>query len=221
MEMLRAPSVFSIYMSIYSGRKVNGKSRAGRMPRKTVSDLTDEEKILIFALGALGNTPLRTKVMIQKLLFLFSNVFTDFKGLFRYEPHMLGPYSEAVENTLQSLIQLGMITDKSAKYQLTPEGLSLYKALAPMEEIVRVVSDFKEFLNDLSDDEILAFIYSTYPDFISESARWNRLKPRRVELAISLLRKKKVSFSKAAEIAGMTAGDVDRTLKEKRVRWRG
>jgi len=53
------------------------------------------------------------------------------------------------------------------------------------------------------------------------SARWNRLKPRRVDLAISLLRKEKVGFSKAAEIAGMTAGDFDRTLRERRVRWRG
>ena len=191
------------------------------MPRKNISDLTDEEKILIFALGALGNTPLLTKVMIQKLLFLFSNVFTDFKGLFRYEPHLLGPYSETVENTLQSLIQLGLITDKSAGYQLTPDGLDLCKALSPKEEIVRVISDFKEFLHDLSEDEILAFIYSSYPDFISESARWNRLKPQRIELAISLLRKEKVSFSKAAEIAGMTAGDFDRALRERRVRWRG
>jgi uncharacterized protein YwgA len=191
------------------------------MPKKIASDLTDEEKILIFALGALGNTPLRTKVMIQKLLFLFSNVFTGFKGLFRYEPHLLGPYSETVENTLQSLIQLGLITDKSAGYQLTAEGLDLFKALAPKEDIIRVVSDFKEFLHDLSEDEILAFIYSTHPEFISESARWNRLKPRRVDLAISLLRKAKVSFSKAAEVAGMTAGDFDRTLRERRVRWRG
>lgn len=191
------------------------------MPKKVASDLTDEEKILIYALGALGNTPLRTKVIIQKLLFLFSNVFTGYKGLFRYEPHLLGPYSETVENTLQSLIQLGLITDKNCGYQLTPEGLNLCKTLAPKEEIVRVVSDFKEFLHDLSEDEILVFIYSTFPDFISKSARWNQLKPRRVEMAISLLRKGKVSFSKAAEIAGMTAGDFDRTLRERRVRWRG
>lgn len=191
------------------------------MPRKNISDLTDEEKILIFALGALGNTPLRTKVMIQKLLFLFSNVFTGFKGLFRYEPHLIGPYSETVENTLQSLIQLGLISDKGFGYQLAPEGLNMFKALAPKEEIIRVISDFKEFLHDLSEDEMLAFIYSSYPDFISESALWNRLKPRRVELAISLLRKEKVSFSKAAEVAGMTAGDFDRALKERRVRWRG
>ena len=220
MGFLRAPSIFCIHMSIYAGSKVDAGSRVGRMPKKTATDLSDEEKILIYALGALNNSPLQTKVMIQKLLFLFSNVFTDFKGLLHYEPHLLGPYSETVENTLQSLIQLGYVSNKGNGYQLSSEGLEVFEALVPKEEIVHVISDFKDFLHDLSEDEILAFVYSVYPEYIAESARWDNLKRRRVELAISLLKREKVSFSKAAEIAGMNAGDFERTLREKQVRWR-
>ena len=190
------------------------------MTKKAGGDLTDEEKLLVYAMGTLGNAPLRSKVMIQKLLFLFSNVFTDFQGLLRYEPHLLGPYSETVENTLQSLIQLGLISNGSSGYRLTAEGQELFKSLVPKEEISRVILDFKEFLHDLSEDEILAFIYSIYPGYTAESARWDKLKPRRVELAISLLRRGKVSFSRGAEIAGMNVGDFERTLRERRVRWR-
>ena len=50
---------------------------------------------------------------------------------------------------------------------------------------------FKEFLNDLPDEEILAFIYVSYPDYISESAKWDELKPERIKIAVSLLRKEK------------------------------
>jgi uncharacterized protein YwgA len=208
-------------MAIHASRKADGGRRAGRMTKKFGPELSDEEKILVYALGALGHSPLRTKVMIQKLLFLFSNVFTGFKGLLRFEPHLLGPYSETVENTLQSLIQLGLVQERGSGYQLTSDGQELFDMLSPKEEIVKVISDFKEFLHDLSEDEILTFIYSIYPEYIAESARWDKLKSRRLELAISLLRKGKLSFSKAAEVAGMNVGDFERALNERRVRWRG
>jgi len=213
---------------------------------KMEMNLTDEEKLVLYALGAPGHSPLRNKIMIQKLLFLFSNAVAGFKELLRYEPHRTGPYSETVENTLQNLIRLGMITNRTGGYRLTTEGERIFDRLvsekcakklngAPLEwvereariyiphdkkEIIRVLSDFKEFLHDLSDDEILAFVYSSYPDFISESAFWENIKPRRVELAISLLKRQKVSFSKAAQVADRPAGDFERILREKKVRWR-
>ena len=57
------------------------------------SRLNPEERIILYAVGALDK-PLRSKVKLQKLLFLVSNVFDDISELMRFEPHFLGPYSE-------------------------------------------------------------------------------------------------------------------------------
>ena len=183
-------------------------------------DLNDEEKLLLYAVGALSYTPLRSKIKIQKLIFLVSNAFSGFQQLLHYEPHYLGPYSETLENTLNSLIRLGYVEAEDSNFRLTKKGIDIFKSLTPKPELVRVINDFKNFLNDLSDNEILAFIYASYPEYISESVKWDELKPRRVEFAISLLRNGKVSFGKAAEIAGLSQIEFDRILKRRNLRWR-
>jgi uncharacterized protein YwgA len=190
------------------------------MAKDEAIDLEDEEKLLLYVIGALDYTPLRSKIKLQKIIFLVSNVFRGFQQLLHYEPHYLGPYSETLENTLNSLIRLGYIEAKDSNFSLTKKGVDIFKALTPKPELVEVIEDFKGFLNDLSDNEILAFIYASYPEYISESVKWDKLKPRRVNCAISLLRNGKVSFGKAAEIAGLNQIEFDRILKGRNLRWR-
>ncbi len=184
-------------------------------------DLDDEEKLILYAIGCLQNTPIKGKIKLQKLLFLVSNVFGSLEDLLMYEPHLYGPYSEVVDNVLQSLIRLGLVKEGEKKgYYLTDEGKKIFNSLTPKEELVEVITDFKEFLNDLDNDELLAFIYVSYPEYIKESVKWDELKPKRERLAVSLLKKGKVSFSKASEIAGMNPGEFDKYLKDRGVAWR-
>lgn len=168
-------------------------------------DLTDEEKVILYALGALDYQPLRSKTKLEKLLFLLSNVFKDLKGLLRFEPYFLGPYSQIVDDSLEDLIRYGLVDESNNTYFLTEKGKLIYDRLTPKEELLEVLGDFKQFLNDIPDDEVLAFIYVTYPEYTTESAKWNKLKTKRVEIALSLLQKQKVSFNKAVEISGLTA----------------
>jgi len=183
-------------------------------------ELNDEEKLIIYAIGCMQNTPIKGKIKLQKLLFLVSNVFGDLQDLLMYEPHLYGPYSEVVENVLQSLIRLELIKDSRKGYGLTEEGKKVFNSLTPKKELARVMNDFKEFLNDLDNDELLAFIYVSYPDYIKESVKWDELRPKRKELAIRLLKKGKISFSKAAEIAGMGTNEFDKYLRNRGVVWR-
>jgi len=182
--------------------------------------LNDEEKIVLYSIGALDSQPLKSKVKIQKLLYLFSNVFPDFGELLEYEPHLLGPYSEIVDNVLEDLLTLGFVQKEGNYYTLTIKGQEIFDSLKPKRELIDVMNDFKEFLHDLPDNEILTFIYVFYPDYISESAKWNELKPNRIRVAISLLKKEKISFSKAAELAQMNPVDFERYLIAKNIRWR-
>jgi Uncharacterised protein family (UPF0175). len=86
--------------------------------------------------------------------------------------------------------------------------------------MTEVMDDFKEFLHDLPDTEVLTFIYAFYPDYMSESAKWDELKPKRIKVAISLLKKEKISFSKASELAQMNPIDFERYLISNNIKWR-
>ncbi len=182
-------------------------------------DFDDVEKLLLFSLGVF-NKPIKNKLVLQKLLFLISNVFKDYKNVLEFQPHLFGPYSEEADNYIENLISLGLVKKESKGYALTNEGKKVYLNLKVKDELVDVVKDFKLFLNDLSSDELLAFIYVTYPGFVEESAKWNDIKKNRIDIAISLLKKGKVSFGKAAQIAGLDVSSFENVLKERRVKWR-
>jgi uncharacterized protein YwgA len=184
------------------------------------NNLEDEERIVIYAFGALYNTSLRSKIKIQKLLFLISNVFKEYKDLLEFEPHLFGPYSETLDYIVQDLQKLGLIEASGSKYKLTEKGFELYKHLKPKKELIEVITDFKEFLNDLPDDDILAFVYVSYSEYIGESAKWDELKKNRVEIAVSLLKKEKVSFGKAVEISGLSQSGFEELLKKKNIKWK-
>ncbi|MDD4211612.1 MAG: UPF0175 family protein [Clostridia bacterium] len=183
-------------------------------------DLGDDQKIILYAVGALDNTPLRSKVKLQKILFLVSNLFEKYGELLDYEAHLLGPYSETVEAVIEELITLGLIKKHETNFLLTQKGIDYYQRLKPKQELLTVLEDFKEFLNDLPDDEIMTFIYVSYPDYISESIKWDELKKKRIPIAISLLKKDKVSFSKAVEISGLKMDSFEDLLKLRGIKWR-
>ncbi len=183
-------------------------------------NLESDERIVLYSIGALRNTPLRSKVKLQKLLFLVTEVFPEWDDLLEYESHLLGPYSEKVENILEDLITLGLVDRSKSTYLLTPVGRGVFDTLKPKPQLVEVLEDFKEFLNDMPDDQVLTFVYVFYPQYIGESARWEHLKKDRVKNAIAMLSRGKISFSKAAEVAGMSPGEFSDLLERRGVRWR-
>jgi uncharacterized protein YwgA len=182
--------------------------------------LNDEENLLIVALGALDGAPIRSKIKLQKMLFLISNLFDNYKDILEYEPHLYGPYSEVVEETLQDLMTLGLVNESINQYTLTSKGKEVYLDLKIKKEVLQVMSDFKNFLNDLSQDEVLVFVYACYPKFISESIKWNELKPKRIAIALSLLKKGKISYSKALEVSGINQAEFEKKIKEQNIAWK-
>jgi predicted HTH domain antitoxin len=70
-------------------------------------------------------------------------------------------------------------------------------------EQIEAILDYKEFLNDLTQDELLLFTYVSYPEFKAESAVYDRVIRKRIPIAVSLYKKGKVSLEKAAFLAGL------------------
>ena len=104
--------------------------------------------------------------------------------------------------------------------RLTPAGCYIYRSLKPKPQFVQVLEDFKEFLNDLPEDQVLTFVYVFYPDYIGESARWENLKEDRVRNSIAMLSRGKISFSKAAQVADMSPDDFSDLLEQRGIKWR-
>ena len=99
-----------------------------------------------------------------------------------------------------NLKSLGLVMEKGHEYCITPNGVvalgKAKSAFAPEE--LDAIADFKKFLNDLTEDEILLFTYVSYPKFKSESTVYERVIKKRIPVAVSLYNKGKVSLEKAA-----------------------
>ena len=60
----------------------------------------------------------------------------------------------------------------------------------------------KDLFNDITCDELLAFMYTAFSDMSKRSAEYEAIKPRIEELVFSLLKKGKISRGKAANLTG-------------------
>jgi len=54
-----------------------------------------------------------------------------------------------------------------------------------------MISDFKNLLNDLNEDEVLTIIYFTFPEFTEESLVLDRINKNRKSVALNYTKKKR------------------------------
>jgi uncharacterized protein YwgA len=170
-----------------------------------VKDLNDLDLAILQLLHAGNNAPLKGELAFQKEMFLIADYIEKIRELAKFIPHTFGPYSEAAESGMRNLKSRGLVEEKYHEYHITPNGVAvLNKAKSAFtDEQVKAIQGYKEFLNDLSRDEILLFSYVSYPDFIEKSAVYERVIRKRIPTAISLYKKEKVSLEKAAFLAGL------------------
>lgn len=163
--------------------------------------------------------PVRGNVAFQKEMFLISNYIDKVNERAEFIPHSLGPYSEASEVSMDDLISLGLVEKKeSSTYKITPSGIKVLglKQDTFSSEEKESIADFKELISSLTYDEILLFIYISYPEYTIESTEYRRIMKSRVKNAISIYKKCIVSLEKAAFLAGVnieTFLDIQRRQK--------
>lgn len=172
-----------------------------------VEDLNDLDLAILQLLHAGNNDPLKGKVAFQKEMFLIADYIDRIRDVAEFIPHTFGPYSEAAENEMGNLKSLGLVREEGREYRITPTGIvalgKMRPALSPDE--IAAIADFKEFLNDLTQDELLLFVYVSHPEFTEESGVCEKVIRKRLPTAISLYKKGKVSLEKAAFLAGLPA----------------
>lgn len=180
--------------------------------------LTLTQKYSILLLNANNNKPIRGKIWFQKELFLISENIPRLADETEFEEDLIGPLSINAAAELEHL-QVEQLVKLNGKIRLTQKGLEIARRLElrASPETKAIISDMKSFLNDLSQDELLGFIYFTYPKMVTESIKFEEIKSKRGEIAVSLYRKRKVSIGKAAQIAGLSQEDFIRKAQANNV----
>jgi len=178
------------------------------------------EKYLLLILYAKGPNkticePIRGDLWAQKEMFLISrNVPSAEK---EFEAYLLGPFSELVDEYISQLKVSEYIKKDSEGVRLTEKGRTIASEIWEKEtdETKLMIEDVKSFLNDMTRDELLVFIYSTFEEFAEESEVKEEIERKRLDVSISLFKKHKISLKRAAAVAQLPINEYVTLLKSR------
>jgi predicted HTH domain antitoxin len=185
--------------------------------KRILENLTETQKYTLLLLSANNYEPVKGKLWFQKELFLLAKNSDELAEQTDFEADFMGPYSESADEELEQLEFAKVVENEGNKLKLTGLGRDIAEILGKntSDEEKEMIEDFKSELNDLTEDELLGFIYFTYPDMTTESIKIEKIKPKRKNIALSLFAKSKISLGKALEIAGM---NIDTFIKEAKLK---
>lgn len=189
------------------------------MTNENLEEINTVDKFIILLAGAKESKPIPGPLHLQKEMYLLQNLFPDLATETDYEPYFMGRHSEVVEEELKELQLSGLIRSVNGPISLTSDGAMVLAKLKEKsdEKEIKKAEEFKDLLNDMTKDELLAFVYSSDPDqneLEKESIEYKRVVQNRKRLAISMYKKDKISAQKAADIAGERFEDFFVELKD-------
>ena len=174
------------------------------------------EDYILLLLGA-GERPIPTPEHLQKEMFLLCEAFPKAKGLFQFERHYEGPYSQSLqeqaENPFHRSDAYGF--DSSRRLQITESGRKQFRALIQRNQsndrVAKLLQNMKlirDVYDRLTKDELLLLVYVTYPRYTEFSEVYEKLAGDpavRKSLADSLLAKGVITEDRHKEIIAKRA----------------
>ncbi|MCK9323490.1 MAG: hypothetical protein M0P07_06030 [Candidatus Methanomethylophilaceae archaeon] len=188
--------------------------------QKIISEMDASQRIIIYCMGVEGK-PIKDKVDIQKIIFLSAMSLPDiFENMYTFQKHKKGPYSEKIDEDVAVISNSGYVG--GSQFGLSDSGYELFNDIEARikDPLKSTLLENKEFVSDLTDDELLTFIYIMFPQYTENSEVWEKLKQYRVKNAVSMLKKEKITSSLAAVIAGYNYYDFEKYLMEQKIRWK-
>jgi len=183
-------------------------------------DTPSIEDWILLALYLSPNKRMKSELYLQKALFIASHHLERLKEVLEFKPYRLGPYSEILKEKLEILENNNsIIIDKKRGLLLTEKGEKRAEDRKTMflEEEMKYLNSISDFVNALSEDELLLFTYVIYKAY-EKSDVFNTLLRRRKDIAIKMLRKGVISTSLAAKLAGLTLLEFIKLLKQKDIK---
>jgi len=126
-------------------------------------DFNDSDRLVLSIISNSGKSIMRTR--LQKSALVYSKVFGD---IVKHIAYSFGGYSEDVDESVDTLLDVGAITDTKNGYALTPYGKNMADFLRRVSsEYVDVDAHSKQLsnaLNGVSDRELVGLTYHLYPE---------------------------------------------------------
>lgn len=179
----------------------------------------DELHKFIILLANANDESIKGRLKLQKMMYLLSDKITEIKEQSSYDADNYGPYSEVVDEEEKYLEQIGVLTSSQGEIALTKTGKEIAQELSKHEDekTLKVLNEYKRFLNDMTAKELLAYIYSAYPDMIEESIEYENLRPNMENHILSLIKKQKISSQRAAELLNRPQDYVIKKMKDRQM----
>lgn len=172
-----------------------------------IEQLNEVDRFIILLAGAKKYEPIPGPLHLQKEIYLLQKLFPSLATETDYEPYFMGPYSEVVADELGELELSGLVKNTPGSIKLTSDGnvASMRLRKRSSKKDIEKVEEFKELLNDMTKEELLAFVYLSDPShevLEEESTEYKDIMRNRKQLAVAMYQKGKISAQKAAEISG-------------------
>ena len=181
---------------------------------RIIKNANDLQKLIIL-LANTNDEPIKGNVKLQKMMFLLSDRLEEIKEQSSYDADNYGPYSEIITNEVEYLEDVGVLARNNNEIELTKEGKKIAKNLNYQEKTIELLNEYKEFLNDMTDDELLTYIYCAYPNMVIKSVEYQRLQPHMESHILSLIKKEKISLERAAELLDKSYKYILEKIKDK------
>lgn len=170
--------------------------------------------------GKIG-TGIKGNMWLQKDMFLLTKNLDELKEL-KFDEHLFGPFSPVVQSIQVQHTNSGLIRQSlqdNGPIKLTEKGMQTAKRIwdAASETEKKVVTRIKQFLNEMNTWEMIAFVYSTYPETTKNSDVVPEFEKTRLDSAINLFQRNSVSLERAATISGKSLEEFMQILKQRKI----
>ena len=165
--------------------------------------------VILFA-ASNGGEPIRGKTKLQKMVFMLTEGQGGGKRPCGCDADNYGPCSDAVDEGAGYLAKAGLVCIDGAGISVTPLGREVAGMIAREEDhsTLAMIDRYKEMFNDLTTDELLAYVYSAYPDTAPGSPEYGKVAPNMERHVMSMLEKEKITSERASELLGRSLEDV-------------
>lgn len=194
--------------------------------KKLFDDLKDNlgKQYILSLLDSNNQEPIKGKTRLMKELFFISLNVPSLKKSLEFEADNYGPSSDVIMGYINDMSQMQLITaqkkgqnNNNVIYSLGEYGKKFLKQ-EKLDLDNELVSEIKTLCHGITNDELLALTYFSFPEMTVESLVKEKIWARREKLAVGLYRKGKVSLEKAVEISGLKYTDFLDLLDSKNIK---
>ena len=167
-------------------------------------------RLVILLAASNGGEPIRGGAKLQKMVFMLPEGEGGGDRPCGCDAGRYGPHSDAVDEGAGRLAEAGILCIGGAGISVTPLGREVAGRIAAEEDrrTLAMIDRYKEMFNDLTTDELLAYVYSAYPDTALGSPEYGRVAPSMEQHVMSMLKKEKITAERASELLGRPLEDV-------------